>query len=413
MVYSSTVSTWGSHQSWRHGGALLAIIGLQVALLALVSSGIHLTRATDEPQRGVFQTPAPPPRVAELAPAVVVEPPAPPAEVVEVAEHIEERAALPPPSPQARAIVAAKHTRPTARVATQADVTPPTSPREVLVSARSDVTVDVTWGESTDDVGVTGYEVSREDGTPAAVATTSFSESGLTPRGEYCYTVVALDAAGNRSAPSQRACTATLDILPPTIPDHVKVTVVDSSTVLLRWAPSTDDSEARIEYEVLDNGVLVATADRASWKHHVEPRSEHRYTVRAVDYEGNRSLPSQSVFVSLADGAPPSTPRNLTVSPFSSTSLTAQWSSSTDDVAVVGYEVLENDEVVVRSPGTTASLTALGEYEERCLSVRAIDAAGNRSMPTPPVCGRTLPLERTEGDRRVVTFPGVQRRMQQ
>lgn len=72
------------------------------------------------------------------------------------------------------------------------------------VLAKAPRNVDLTWQASTDNVGVTGYEVFLSNqSTPVATLTgTSASVTGLTPGTAYTFTVKARDAAGNRSAAS-------------------------------------------------------------------------------------------------------------------------------------------------------------------------------------------------------------------
>ena len=78
------------------------------------------------------------------------------------------------------------------------DSSPPTAPANVRVTATTSTSVSLSWDASSDDVGVTGYEV-----TPGASVTgTSTTVTGLTPDTDYSFTVKARDAAGNRSAAS-------------------------------------------------------------------------------------------------------------------------------------------------------------------------------------------------------------------
>lgn len=93
------------------------------------------------------------------------------------------------------------------------DLTPPTAPA-ALVASTTQTSVTLSWTPSTDERGVAAYEVIR-DGlavgsglTPSP--TPSFTDTGLTPTTTYHYTVVALDAAGNRSAPSAPVTATTL-----------------------------------------------------------------------------------------------------------------------------------------------------------------------------------------------------------
>ncbi len=92
------------------------------------------------------------------------------------------------------------------------DVTPPSAP--VGLTATADLvtrTIALAWTASTDDVGVTGYRIFRDNGaTPiATVSGTTFDDANQL--GTHVYAVAAIDAAGNQSALSNSA-TATVTI---------------------------------------------------------------------------------------------------------------------------------------------------------------------------------------------------------
>lgn len=85
----------------------------------------------------------------------------------------------------------------------QPDTEPPTSPGNVSVGDTTADSIALNWDASTDNVGVTGYDV-LVNGTKAASTTeTSATIGDLQPDTEYTLTVVANDAAGNiaKSAP--------------------------------------------------------------------------------------------------------------------------------------------------------------------------------------------------------------------
>ncbi|MFE5969316.1 carbohydrate binding domain-containing protein [Streptomyces sp. NPDC056463] len=87
------------------------------------------------------------------------------------------------------------------------------------VTANADGTsVVLTWEPSTDDKGVTGYQVTRTGGTGGTTVTdagsTVLSDTDLAENTAYTYTVRALDAAGNVSADSAPA-RATTGTAPP------------------------------------------------------------------------------------------------------------------------------------------------------------------------------------------------------
>ncbi|MEU5715618.1 cellulase family glycosylhydrolase [Streptomyces sp. NPDC020403] len=82
------------------------------------------------------------------------------------------------------------------------DTQAPTAPGAPAVTAVTSSSATLTWAAATDDVGVTGYDVVRVDGsetTVAASTTTSATVSGLTAGTAYTFAVYARDAAGNRS----------------------------------------------------------------------------------------------------------------------------------------------------------------------------------------------------------------------
>jgi mannan endo-1,4-beta-mannosidase len=97
------------------------------------------------------------------------------------------------------------------------DTQAPTAPGTPAASAVTSSAATLRWSASTDNVGVTGYEILRAAGasggtfTPVGTsATTSFTASGLSPSSTYRFAVRARDAAGNTSAGSSAVTVTTL-----------------------------------------------------------------------------------------------------------------------------------------------------------------------------------------------------------
>ena len=95
------------------------------------------------------------------------------------------------------------------------DTTPPSQPGTLTANAVSGSEVDLGWGASTDNVGVTGYLIERCQGTGCsnftqiATATgTSYKDTSVSASTSYSYRVRATDAAGNLS-PYSNAANAT------------------------------------------------------------------------------------------------------------------------------------------------------------------------------------------------------------
>jgi hypothetical protein len=92
------------------------------------------------------------------------------------------------------------------------DTEPPTAPTNLIANAVSYSLVTLNWDPSTDNVGVEGYYVYREDqGTApiASIVTTTYSDGTVKARRTYSYYVKAYDAAGNISDPSNTATVTT------------------------------------------------------------------------------------------------------------------------------------------------------------------------------------------------------------
>ena len=86
------------------------------------------------------------------------------------------------------------------------DINPPTVPASLAASSTAinatTSSVKLTWSASTDNVGVTGYDVYRGLVKIGSTPVASFTDPSATSGVAASYTVIAFDAAGNRSAAS-------------------------------------------------------------------------------------------------------------------------------------------------------------------------------------------------------------------
>lgn len=85
---------------------------------------------------------------------------------------------------------------------TTADTQAPTAPTNLTVSNIAQTSATLSWTASTDNVGVTGYDVYQGTTNIGTVSTTSSNITGLTASTSYTFSVRAKDAAGNVSASS-------------------------------------------------------------------------------------------------------------------------------------------------------------------------------------------------------------------
>jgi len=114
------------------------------------------------------------------------------------------------------------------KVRTDVDNEPPTAPKNLGISSRTDTSVTLTWSASTDNAAVTGYKIYRNGVNIADTVNTRYTDYDLEP-GTYSYYVKAFDASGNVSDVSN---TVVFDNQPPTAPENVFVTSVQQPQFL-------------------------------------------------------------------------------------------------------------------------------------------------------------------------------------
>ncbi|MEO5943116.1 MAG: fibronectin type III domain-containing protein [Ferruginibacter sp.] len=91
-----------------------------------------------------------------------------------------------------------------ANALTASDVTPPTAPRNLVITGSDRTSVSLSWDASTDDVGVTKYEVYVNGAKTYVTSGTTFTVNNLTSLQTYGFSIKATDAAGNLSPASNQ-----------------------------------------------------------------------------------------------------------------------------------------------------------------------------------------------------------------
>lgn len=90
------------------------------------------------------------------------------------------------------------------------DTQAPTAPTNLATSNPTSNTISLSWTASTDNVGVTGYDIYKDGILYSTVTGTTATVSGLNPSTTYNFYVIAKDAAGNASPASNTASGTTL-----------------------------------------------------------------------------------------------------------------------------------------------------------------------------------------------------------
>jgi glucose/arabinose dehydrogenase/chitodextrinase len=206
------------------------------------------------------------------------------------------------------------------------DTTRPTAPTGLAATPTGPTQINLGWTASSDNVGVTGYQVERcqgagctnfaQVGTPTA---TTYGATGLAPSTTYRFRVRAVDAAGNLSTYSNIATATTPaipDNTPPTAPTGLTATAAGSSQVGLSWTASTDNVGVtgyrveRCQGANCTNFAQIAAPSATGYSDTgVAPSTTYRYQVRAVDASGN--LSAYSAVAEATTAAAPATPPGL------------------------------------------------------------------------------------------------------
>ena len=263
------------------------------------------------------------------------------------------------------------------------DSVAPTPPASLTVTAASSASVSLDWAPSTDNVGVTAYDVSVNGASGPSVGQTDATVSGLTCGLAYDFEVEARDAANNHSDPaavtsSTRACA---DTQTPTAPAGVVATSRTATSIALSWSPASDNVGVA-GYGLFRGGVQQDTTTGTTGIYSgLTCNTNYTLAVDAYDAAGNRSAKTTLMVSTTAcpDTTPPSQPTGLAVSNVSQTGLTLSWTPSTDNVGVSQYDVYKGGSKVATVSSASNALTGLTCATSYSLGVVARDAAGNSS----------------------------------
>jgi hypothetical protein len=175
--------------------------------------------------------------------------------------------------------------------------------------------------------------------------------------------------------------TANPDVEPPTTPTNLTATAINPTKVQLNWTASTDNFVVA-GYEIRRDGAVIATSATNSYADMTAtPGGTFTYDVRAYDnvpgqYSG-WSDPATAT-TPLTDTVAPTTPAGLTAVAEGPTTVRLNWTASTDNTAVTGYNIRRNSAIVATSATNTYTDT-VSPNTSNAYEVQAYDAAGNLS----------------------------------
>lgn len=171
------------------------------------------------------------------------------------------------------------------------DTSPPTPPSPMSATALSANRVDLTWGQSNDDQGVTGYTIYRDGAvlTTTNGATNAWSDTTVNPSTTYTYWAEAFDAAGNRSGTSNSSNATTPGaptqiVLNPAIDSYVDAASPNNNygTSALLRADASPDLRTYLRFTVSGVAGTVTSA-----KLRLSPNANHSVGFRVHNVADN------------------------------------------------------------------------------------------------------------------------------
>ena len=184
---------------------------------------------------------------------------------------------------------------------TTPDTQAPTSPANLAASSVTQTTLTLTWTASSDNVGVSGYDVYRNGIklNTALLTSTSYNVTGLTASTAYQFYVQAKDAASNstNSGTLNVTTSAPPDLEAPSAPSGLASSNLTSTSVTLTWTGSTDNVGVS-GYDVYRNGIKINTSAVTTTTYNVSgltPSTVYSFYVKAFDAAGNLSANSNTI----------------------------------------------------------------------------------------------------------------------
>ncbi|MEU8153033.1 cellulose binding domain-containing protein [Micromonospora sp. NPDC048986] len=210
-------------------------------------------------------------------------------------------------------------------------------------------------------------------------------------------TLVAVGATPARAAAA--------DTERPTAPGPITVVAIDTTSVELTWAASTDNVGV-VRYPVgaqfEDSGAQYSTDTNSIRITNLRPSRTYTFSVWALDAAGNSSVSNPSLRLTMppGDDQPPGAPGQPVAYDVAATVVRLRWAHSVENVALDRYEVFQVDaagaltrvrEVYQYPPVNSAQISGLTPNTTYTFVVQARDEVGQLSPLSAPVTVTTLP----------------------
>jgi chitodextrinase/pimeloyl-ACP methyl ester carboxylesterase len=323
-----------------------------------------------------------------------------------------------------------------------ADNIAPAVPTNVMAALTNSTFINLSWTASTDNVGVTGYDVFVNGTKRYTTATTGVTVDSLTAGTSYTFTVVARDFAGNVSAPSAAFTTSTTstssgltykyyegnwDLLPnfslltplktgftpnidivttrnvnyyfgyvwegsislPTAGTYTFETISDDGSKLYFNQKYSPAATALVNNDGVHGPIsATGTVTVAAGAYPIAITFFQKNSgVSMQVYWSGPGIPRQLIpdaaftgaFVLPTDTVAPSVPANVKAILTTNTYVDIAWDASTDNIGVTGYDVYVNNVKKTTVTGTNYRLTGVTAGQSNTFTIKSVDLANNMS----------------------------------
>ena len=260
------------------------------------------------------------------------------------------------------------------------DVVAPSTVGNLVALQTGPQSVSLTWTAATDNVGVTGYLVTRDATALGTVGDQTYVDDAARDGFANRYTVAAIDAAGNVGAPSPISLDLP-DITAPDLSGTLSASLAGPDAVALAWPDGTDNVSVD-HYEISRDGAQLAALEGTAYTDQGLAQAQtYDFQVVAIDPSGLSSAPlSASVYV--PDTTPPETVGAITIDATGPGEASISWPAASDNVGVDHYLVSLDGAPLGPTSDSTLSHVAVAQAQTHLVSVSAVDAAGNVGAAT-------------------------------
>jgi endonuclease I/chitodextrinase len=180
----------------------------------------------------------------------------------------------------------------------------PSTPTDVVSTSQTTTSIDLSWTASTDNEGVTGYNIYMDNAFIKQVTTTSTQITDLAPGTSYSFEIEAKDQFNNKSEKSTAIdVSTTADNTAPSVPADLSASNISGTAFKLSWTASTDDTEVT-SYEIYVDGTLNGTATTNTYTvTGLSTSTTYAVSVLAKDNSDNSSAQSTALNVTTTDGS--------------------------------------------------------------------------------------------------------------